>query len=108
MEAFRVPAGRTAVAVNRQGSVVLRPVPYGSVHARVSPGRGSGPLRRGRGLSRWHTSCPFSAEMALGLQSRNQRRSPRVDVLLRVKGELVPVGFPIRVFNLNRTGFAVL
>lgn len=46
--------------------------------------------------------------MALGLQSRNQRRSPRVDVLLRVKGELVPVGFPIRVFNLNRTGFAVL
>jgi len=46
--------------------------------------------------------------MALGLQSRNQRRSPRVDVLLRVKGQLVPVGFPITVFNLNRTGFAVL
>ncbi|MEZ5316513.1 MAG: PilZ domain-containing protein [Vicinamibacterales bacterium] len=46
--------------------------------------------------------------MALGLQSRNQRSSPRVDVLLRVKGELVPVGFPIRVLNLNRTGFAVL
>lgn len=46
--------------------------------------------------------------MALGRQSRNQRRSPRVDVLLRVKGELVPVGFPIRIFNLNRTGFAVL
>ncbi len=46
--------------------------------------------------------------MGLGLQSRNQRRSPRVDVLLRVKGELVPVGFPIRIFNLNRTGFAVL
>jgi hypothetical protein len=44
----------------------------------------------------------------LGRQSRNQRRSPRVDVLLRVKGELVPVGFPIRIFNLNRTGFAVL
>jgi hypothetical protein len=31
-----------------------------------------------------------------------------VDVLLRVKGELVPVGFPIRILNLNRTGFAVL
>lgn len=46
--------------------------------------------------------------MALGRQSRNQRGSPRVDVLLRVKGELVPVGFPIRILNLNRTGFAVL
>ena len=46
--------------------------------------------------------------MALGLHSRNQRRSPRVDVLLRVRGELVPVSFPIRIFNLNRTGFAVL
>lgn len=46
--------------------------------------------------------------MALGLRSRNQRQSPRVDVLLRVKGELVPVGFPITIFNLNRTGFAVL
>ena len=31
-----------------------------------------------------------------------------MDVLLRVKGELVPVEFPIRILNLNRTGFAVL
>lgn len=46
--------------------------------------------------------------MALGRQARNQRRSPRVDALLRVKGELVPIGFPIRIFNVNRTGFAVL
>jgi hypothetical protein len=46
--------------------------------------------------------------VALGLQSRNQRRSPRVDALLRVKGELVPIGSPITIFNLNRTGFAVL
>lgn len=46
--------------------------------------------------------------MALGLRSRNQRRSPRVDVLLRVKGELVPVSFPIAIVNLNRTGVAVL
>jgi hypothetical protein len=44
----------------------------------------------------------------LGLQSRNQRRSHRVDVLLRVKGELVPLSCPITIFNLNRTGFAVL
>jgi PilZ domain len=50
----------------------------------------------------------LSSGVALGLQSRNQRSSPRVDVLLRVKGELVPVGSPIRILNLNRTGFAVL
>lgn len=48
------------------------------------------------------------ATMGLGLQSRNQRSAPRVDVLLRVKGELVPIGLPIRVLNLSRTGFAVL
>ena len=46
--------------------------------------------------------------MALGLQARNQRRSPRIDVLLRVKGETVPPSFPITIFNINRTGFAVL
>jgi hypothetical protein len=33
---------------------------------------------------------------------------PRVDVLLRVKGELVPVGFAIRILNLSRTGFALI
>jgi hypothetical protein len=49
-----------------------------------------------------------SVEMALGLHSRNQRRSPRLDALLRAKGELVPVSCPITIFNLNRTGFAVL
>jgi hypothetical protein len=46
--------------------------------------------------------------MALGIHSRNQRQSPRVDVLLRVMGELVPIGFPITIFNLSQTGFAVL
>lgn len=46
--------------------------------------------------------------MGLGLQSRNQRSAPRVDVLLRVRGELVPIGLPIRILNLSRTGFAVL
>ncbi len=29
-------------------------------------------------------------------------------MLLRVKGELVPLGAPVRIFNLNRTGLAVL
>lgn len=46
--------------------------------------------------------------VALGRQARNQRQSHRVDVLLRVKGELVPLSCPITIFNLNRTGFAVL
>lgn len=46
--------------------------------------------------------------MAPGPHGRNQRRSPRVDVLLRVRGELVPAGFPITIVNVNRTGFAVL
>jgi hypothetical protein len=31
-----------------------------------------------------------------------------VDALLRVKGELVPLARPLTIFNLNRTGFAVL
>jgi hypothetical protein len=31
-----------------------------------------------------------------------------VDALLRVKGELVPLRRPITIFNLSRTGFAVL
>ena len=46
--------------------------------------------------------------MALGRQGRNQRRSPRIDVLLRVRGALVPPDFPITILNVNRTGFAVL
>jgi len=50
----------------------------------------------------------FRIGVALGRQARNQRASPRVDVLLYVKGELVPVGSSIRILNLNRTGFAVL
>ena len=46
--------------------------------------------------------------MASGPQRRNQRRSPRIDVLLRVKGQLGPAGFPVTVLNVNRTGFALL
>lgn len=47
-------------------------------------------------------------DVGLGRQSRNQRSAPRVDVLLRLKGELVPLDVPIRMLNLSRTGFAVL
>ena len=46
--------------------------------------------------------------MAPGVQPRNRRRSPRIDVLLRVKGELAPVGSPVTILNVNRTGFALL
>ena len=46
--------------------------------------------------------------VALGLQNRNQRGALRVDVLLRVKGELVPVGFAVTIVNLSRTGFALI
>jgi hypothetical protein len=37
-----------------------------------------------------------------------QRRSPRIDVRMRVKGELASVGAPILVHDLSRTGFAVV
>ena len=46
--------------------------------------------------------------MALGLHARNQRRSPRVDVLLRVNGELVPADFEITIANMSRSGFALI
>jgi len=46
--------------------------------------------------------------MALGLHARNQRRSPRIDVLLRVNGELVPADFEITIANISRTGFALI
>jgi hypothetical protein len=46
--------------------------------------------------------------VALGLQNRNQRQSRRVDVLLRIKGELVPARSPISIFDLSRTGFAII
>ena len=46
--------------------------------------------------------------VAIGRQSRNQRLSHRVDVLLRVKGELVPSSCPITIVNFSRTGLAVL
>src|SRR5262245_15322205 len=55
----------------------------------------------------WHASCPGS-HVSFGLQKRNQRQSRRVDVLLRIKGELVPATFPISMFDLSRTGFAII
>lgn len=37
-----------------------------------------------------------------------QRRSPRIDVRMRVKGELPSVEAPILVHDLSRSGFAVV
>jgi hypothetical protein len=39
---------------------------------------------------------------------REQRRSPRVDVMRRVNGVLAAVDTPILVHDLSRTGFAVV
>jgi hypothetical protein len=39
---------------------------------------------------------------------RDARRSPRVDVLMRIQGELVAVGRPIVIHNLSRSGFGVV
>lgn len=37
-----------------------------------------------------------------------QRRAPRIDVLTRIRGEVIALDVPITVYNLSRTGFAVL
>ena len=37
-----------------------------------------------------------------------QRRAPRIDVRMRVKGELSSVEAPLLVHDLSRTGFAVV
>ena len=39
---------------------------------------------------------------------RDRRREPRVDVLMRIKGDLVRPDRPILVHDLSRSGFAVL
>ena len=38
----------------------------------------------------------------------DQRRSPRIDVQLRVKGELTSVETPLLVHDISRSGFAVV
>ena len=38
----------------------------------------------------------------------DQRRSPRVDVLTHVRGQIVPLGAPILVSDLSQSGFAVI
>jgi hypothetical protein len=42
------------------------------------------------------------------MAGRDRRREPRVDVVMRVQGELVRPDTPILVHDLSRSGFAVL
>ena len=46
--------------------------------------------------------------MSIAWTGRELRQSPRIDVLMRVNGQLVPLGVPIAVHDLSRTGFAVI
>jgi hypothetical protein len=46
--------------------------------------------------------------MAARWTSRDQRRTPRVDVRMRVRGQLVSLDTPIIIHDLSRTGFAVV
>jgi hypothetical protein len=39
---------------------------------------------------------------------RDQRRSPRIEVLMRVKGQLVAVDTSVLIHDLSRTGFGAL
>jgi hypothetical protein len=44
----------------------------------------------------------------MGWTGPEQRKSPRIAVLMRVRGELVDVRTPIIIHDLSRTGFAVV
>lgn len=56
-----------------------------------------------------HVTCDASGVPLprLGIGS-DQRRAPRVEVLMRVKGELVSLDTPIVIHDLSRTGFAAI
>ncbi len=58
------------------------------------------------GMASARTACaePQSSSLVL----RDQRESPRIEVLKRVKGQLVALDAPIIVHDLSRTGFAAL
>lgn len=48
------------------------------------------------------------APLAVPQAGRDRRRETRVDVMMRVKGQLVRPDTPILVHDLSRSGFAVL
>ena len=43
--------------------------------------------------------------VAMGWRGPEQRRAPRIDVLRRVSGTLIPIDSPVIVHDLSRTGF---
>ena len=46
--------------------------------------------------------------VTMGWSGPDQRRAPRIDVLRRVRGILVPLESPVVIHNLSRTGFAAV
>jgi hypothetical protein len=46
--------------------------------------------------------------LAVPSPGQDRRREPRVDVMLRIKGEMVRPEAPILIHDLSRSGFAVL
>jgi hypothetical protein len=54
----------------------------------------------------WHEGCRTGKSMSRPPSGADLRRSPRIDVQRRVKGELISVGAPLTVHDLSRTGFA--
>lgn len=56
--------------------------------------------------SGWPTDT--TSPLVVRTPGSDRRREPRVDVLMRVRGELVRPDRPILVHDLSRSGFAVL
>ena len=44
----------------------------------------------------------------MGWKEPDQRRAPRIDVLRRVSGTLVPLDSPVHVHDISRTGFGAV
>ena len=55
----------------------------------------------------WHPSCQIGP-VAFNRLGRDQRREPRVDVYMQVRGELVSLNTPIVIHDMSRTGFSVV
>src|SRR5262249_46212220 len=56
-----------------------------------------------------HGPCDGRGRMVShALSGIERRKSPRIDVLRRVKGELIPADKQIIIHDLSRTGFAVV
>ena len=97
-------ARRTAVVDTSLESREPRPVGGHSRHARW-------PCSRVQSRAVWlGTDLEIKPGVALApqLRGRDQRRAPRVDVLRRVRGTLIPVESPIVIHDLSHTGFGAI